>query len=171
MAEDTNEPYPIQDPNELRQIAVQICQEMKGTDDAPAMAASRIAEYPPLYTAALGIMVAKLSSTPEEEDATAWMAKFLLALAQDRVRSVVDRSGEPHWPEWMEDASRTSRVRPRFGDGASNSLTQQVALTQPAQAASRGSAWVRPRAVRADATGKALPGLGLTNGEGNRACD
>lgn len=67
------------------------------------MAASRIAEYPPLYAAALGIMVAKLSATPEESETSEWMARFPLALAQDRVRSVFNRSGEPHWPEWMED--------------------------------------------------------------------
>jgi hypothetical protein len=105
MAEDTNERYPIQDPEVLQQIAVQICQRMKGTDDALTMGAAAIGDYPPLYAAALGVMVAKLSSTPEEGDANEWMAKFLLALAQDRVRSVFDRSGEPHWPDWMEDDS------------------------------------------------------------------
>jgi hypothetical protein len=38
-----------------------------------------------------------------DEDHGEWLAKFLLALAEDRVRSVFDRSGEPHWPDWMED--------------------------------------------------------------------
>lgn len=97
--------FPIRDPSDLRRIATEICRAMEGTDDATSMALSTIAEYPPLYAASLGIMIAKLSATPADVDSNEWMAKFLLALAQDRVRSVFDRSGEPHWPEWLEDDS------------------------------------------------------------------
>jgi hypothetical protein len=103
MADEIGHQYPIQDSEDLRKIAKRICQEMEGTDDALAMAAGAIAGYPPLYAAALGIMVAKLSDHADDADRGEWMAKFLLALAQDRVLSVFDRSGRPHWPYWMED--------------------------------------------------------------------
>lgn len=103
MTQDVQQEYPIQDPQDLLRIARQVCQAMKGTDDGPAMGAHTIGEYPPLYAAALGIMVAKVSGHAGDEDRGEWLARFLLALAQDRVRSVFDRTGEPHWPEWMED--------------------------------------------------------------------
>lgn len=103
MADDSAQQYPIKDPDVLRQIATRICQGMKATDDGAAIAATAIGDYSPLYAAALGIMVAKASGHASDEDRGEWLAKFLLALAQDRVRSVFDRSGEPHWPDWMED--------------------------------------------------------------------
>ena len=103
MANEEGLPYPIQNPDELKRIASDICARMSGTDDGPAIGASAIGDYPPLYAAALGIMVAKLRGDAIEDQGE-WLAKFLLALAQDRLRSVFDRSGEPHWPEWMEEA-------------------------------------------------------------------
>lgn len=69
------------------------------------MGVKLLAEYPPLYAEALGIMVAKIGSQAGDDDQGEWLAKFLLAVAQDQVRSVFDRSGKPHWPEWMESGN------------------------------------------------------------------
>ena len=103
MNQERNE-FPVVDPEHLNRIAAKICAEMRGTDDAPLMAVGKIAEYPPLYAAAIGIALARMTALTEGRDSSDRLARFLLAVAQDRVRSVFSIGDGPYWPDWMEDA-------------------------------------------------------------------
>ena len=101
MTTDIGQKYPIQDADALRTLAGKVHRMWQGTDDAPVFAARELEKYPPLYAAAAAVMLyaARLDAANRQEPER--LARFLLAVAQDRIKPTFDTTAKPYGPEWL----------------------------------------------------------------------